>query len=351
MESDEYKVMSSPEMIYKSMLEDVKKAKKEILLETYIYGDDKVGREFRDELTKKALEGVKVRVLVDAWGSSVRKKFFRKLIDAGGKVRFFRKFRHAWRIFTENHRRNHRKLLIIDKQVSYIGSINITASCLKWEELVIRINSPLTIQLKKSFNKTWNRFNILKIKRMKGIFYEGFEILHDFPSGKMSFTGRRYIKLISKAQKEILITTPYFLPSQRIRRALRKAAKRGVEIKILLPKTSDVRILDLFRNRYLRKLCQKGIDVYYYPKILHSKLLIIDDKFFLMGSSNLDYRSFMHQFELNLVGGDEGLISELKKHFYKNLKISELSLCEVHYNPKLFTRLFEKILEPIREFF
>ena len=350
MELEEYKILYSPEKIYNHMLEDISKAKKEILLETYIYSDDKIGKEFREELTKKALEGVKVRVLIDAWGSGVKKKFFKKLILAGGKVRFFRKFRHTFKIVSENHQRNHRKLLLIDKKISYIGSINITSSCLKWEELVIRFHDPLAVKLSASFNRTWKRFDIFKIKKTKRIIYKDFQILPDVPTGKISFTGRKYVQLISKARKEILITTPYFLPSQRIRRALRRAAKRGVKIKVLLPKVSDHAVLDSFRNRYLRRIYHDNITIYYYPKILHSKLLISDDKFFLMGSSNLDYRSFMHQFELNLLGKNKKLISDLKKHFYRNLLISVISDSKVSHKQSILSNFLERIIHPFREF-
>jgi cardiolipin synthase len=345
-----YEILFSPEKIYSSMLSDIKRAKKEILLETYIYGNDRVGKEFREELTKKAKEGVKVKLLIDAWGSNVRKRFFKSLINAGGEVRFFRQIRYTWKLISENHKRNHRKLLIIDKEISYIGSINITASCLKWEELVIRVQGPLAIHLGSSFNRVWKRFNILKIKRMKRIFYEGLEILHDFPSGKVSFTGRKYSKLISAAKEEILIITPYFLPSRKIRRALKNAVKRGTDVRIILPKSSDVKFLDLIRKRYIRSLIKNGIMIYFYPKIIHSKMLIVDNNFFLVGSSNLDYRSFMHQFELNILGINKDLVKDLKIYFYNNLKKAELLDNHIIGHGGILSKIFHWLMRPIKEY-
>ncbi len=178
----QYTILSDSEKIYEQMLLDIESAREEIFLETYIFEDDAIGRSFRDLLIKKVLDGVRVRLLIDAWVSSIRKKFFKKFIDAGGEVRFFRELRYALRWFNANHERNHRKLLLIDKEISYIGSINITKKSLKWRELVLRIDSPLTKAFRQLFLKTWKYFNLFTTKKMKKISYEGFEVIPDFPS-------------------------------------------------------------------------------------------------------------------------------------------------------------------------
>src|SRR3989344_6348799 len=134
-----FEIIYNPKKIYKEMLKDIVSAKSSICLETYIYDKDKIGNRFLSALIKKAKEGVKIKLFIDAWGSTVKKDYFEKLIRLGGEVKFFREFRYVIRIFSKNHERNHRKLLIVDNKISYIGSANITASCLNWRELVIRL--------------------------------------------------------------------------------------------------------------------------------------------------------------------------------------------------------------------
>ena len=319
----EFKILSNPSEIYSQMLKDIKSAKKSIYLETYIYDSDKIGDEFRRILTKKAKQGVKIFLLIDSWGSSINKKYFTDFKESGGKFRFFRELRYVFgiiRSFNKNHERNHRKLLIIDKKISYTGSINITAKCLGWRELVLRLEGDISESFYNSFIKSWNLFNKLKnLKKIKPFIYKKFKIIHDAPNHKRKKTHSNYIKLINNAKKEIKIETPYFVPTPKIVNALSNAVKRKVDVKIILPKVSDVRLTDILRRLYLGKLHKKGVKIYFYPKVLHSKLLIIDDNFFLLGSSNLDYRSFIHQYEINLLGEDKEIIKRLKKYFKETL--------------------------------
>lgn len=317
-----YSLLHEPRKIFDYMLKDIASAKKEILLETYIYDKDKIGKEFRDLIIKKAKEGVKVRLLIDWWGGTAKKSFFRELISLGGEVRYFRKLRLSPKIFRANHERNHRKLLIIDEKIAYIGSINITNSCIDWKEIVFRMDGLISKAFKKAFKRTWRIHNLFKNKNAKKIIYEGFEILEDIADGKHNVSARTYHKLIKNSKEEVLIVTPYFLPSKILKRDFKKAIKRGVKVSLILPENSDVTTLDKFRNRHLGKLHKIGVNIYFYPKVLHSKILVSDNQF-LIGSSNLDYRSFRHQFEINLFGKDEQMTLSLKKHiqwFIKNSK-------------------------------
>ncbi|MDO8459648.1 MAG: phosphatidylserine/phosphatidylglycerophosphate/cardiolipin synthase family protein [Nanoarchaeota archaeon] len=315
-----FEVLSEPTKIYKRMLEDIKEAKVFIYLQTYIYEPDAIGKKFRDALIKKAAEGVKVRLLLDAWGSTADKRYFKKLIDLGGEVIYFREFRYVIRVFSKNHERNHRKLIIIDDKISYIGSANITASCLNWRELVMRLDGKVTPRFTELFMQNWESSKGLTPKKIKSVLHKGFEILPDVPSALYRITEKKYIKLIGRAKNKIMIETPYFVPSPGIRNAFSKAARKGVKIEVIIPYISDVRIVDMVRERFLGRLYQQGIDIYYYmPRNSHSKLLIVDDKFFLLGSSNLDYRSFIYQYEINIVGENRYMIKELKKYFYQTL--------------------------------
>lgn len=346
-----YKILSEPEKVFASMLRDIRSARKEIFLETYIYDDDKVGREFLSELVKKAEVGVKVRVLVDTWGSSVKKKFFRKLVEAGGSVRFFRELRYAWRWFNANHERNHRKLLIVDKKISYLGSINVTANGMSWRELVLRFEGDISLKFRKSFLDSWKRFNLAKSEKMRRFLHEEFEIIQDSPLFGHVPTERSYRRLVRKARSEILIETPYFVPSIGVRKALKRAVERGVVVKLLLPRRSDLSALDILRNRYLGKLYRDGVKIFYYDGVLHSKLLVIDDKFFLLGSSNLDYRSFRFQYEVNLLGKNVGLIRDLRKFFVRGLKSAKEFDYDVWQKRHWVSRVGEWFFGWIREYF
>lgn len=348
----EYEVFSDPGKVYDKMLFDIGEAKTEILLETHTYDDDDIGRKFRDVLLAKAREGVKIRLLLDFYDCNVDKSFFRELIVAGGEVRIFKKYRYtALSYLRTNHQRNHRKLLLIDRAVSYFGSMNITASCLGWRELVLRICGGITNSFRISFYRTWKRFDLFRSRRMRKIKHEGFEILQDFPSRRHGVTERSYVRLIKKAKREVLIETPYFLPPRSVRRALKRAAKRGVKVVIVLPVISDVKYLDAFRNRYLGALHRKGVEIHYYPKMSHSKLLIVDEESFLFGSSNLDYRSFRHQYEINVLGRDEAILESLKFYFREGLGETIPFDYSVWEKRHFLSHAWEGIMNPFRRYF
>jgi len=344
-------IYSEPKKFYKKMLEDIESAKNYIYLETFIYRDDIVGRAFKNALTKKATEGVKVKLLIDAWGVTINKKdYFKQLIKNGGEVRYFREIKYVIRFFTKNHERNHRKLLLIDGRISYIGSANISTEFYNGREMVIRIDGDITKLLEKIFLNSWENAGKLNKKRIKRIIYKSFEIVQDFPSEIHRITERKYVNLIKKAKKEILIETPYFVPSRGVRKAFASVIKKGVKIKILIPKISDVALMDVVRGVYLGIIYRLGVDIYYYKQPLHSKLLIIDNKQFLLGSSNLDYRSFHHQFEINLIGNDEKITRELRKSYYTALANSELFSYKKWKQRSSVKKIYELFLLLVRKY-
>lgn len=346
-----FKVYEDPKEVFKEMFKDLKYAKKSIFLETYIYDNDKIGRKILNILTEKAKEGLKIKLLLDAWGGTAKKPFFNKLIKKGGEVRFFREIKYLVRFFSKNHERNHRKLLIIDDKITYLGSMNITASCLKWRELVLKIESDITKNFVKSFYQSWEMYGDLNKKRVDTILHREFEILQDIPSYIQRVTEKRLYKLISKAKKEILIETPYFVPSLKLINLLGKAVRKKVKVMLLIPYKSDVRIVDVVRNRYLGRLYKKGVKIHYYTKkILHSKLLIVDDDFFMLGSSNLDYRSFIHNYEINLVGKNKQIIKDLKEFYHKGLKDSIDFSYEEWKQRSSLGKILEIFLQLIKEY-
>jgi len=345
----QFKLFSEPKEIYESMLSDINSSKESILLETYIFRKDAVGKRFIEALTLKAKEGVKVKLLLDSWGTSLKKSHFSKLIKNGGELKKVREIRYVFNWFSKNHERDHKKLLIIDDKITYVGSCNITSECLNWRELVLRLEGEISQRFKKFFYFTLENAKI--VNNLKEIFQGDFQILYDFPSSKFRLGEQKYKELIDSAKKEICIETPYFVPSFIIRKAVYKAIRRGVKVRILLPYIGDVKIMDIVRNRYVDNLYRKKAKIYFYtPKILHSKLLIIDNKFFILGSSNLDYRSFMHQYEINVLGRDKKIIRSLKKFFENGIENSVKFNYTLFKSRFSFVKFLEKVLKKFEKY-
>jgi cardiolipin synthase A/B len=351
-----YHLVNTPAEYYDAMLVDIASAKKYVYFEIYKFYDDEIGKRFREALTRKAAEGIEVRLLIDSWGASVPDDYFTELKDQRGEVRFFLKIKFVIDFFTKNHRRNHRKILVIDDKVSWIGSANVTAYSLSWRELMLRIEDEhLASSFKKVFNldfKLYNKYFFEKNSYIRLIRTRDFEIVRDVPSITKKRINKKFIRLIKNADREILIETPYFLPGYFLRKALINACKRGVIVKVILPRRSDVMLIDILRNRYLGPLHQEGLKFrYYMPGVLHAKAMLVDKEVFAIGSPNFDYRSFRYMHEIVIIGREETIIKQLDEHIHETLKNSE----PFDYNtwlarPRL-QMFVEWLLLPFRHFF
>ena len=179
-----------------------------------------------------------------------------------------------------------------------------------------------------------------------------FQIIYDLPSESFRPVEEKYKSLIDGARKEICIETPYFIPSFIIRQAIYKAIRRGVKVKLLIPNISDHwLIVDILRNRYLGNLYRKKVEINMFkPGNTHSKLIIVDDEFFLLGSSNLDYRSFIYQYEINLLGKDKRIITALKKYYASGIKESVKFNYRSWRKRSSFTKFLELLLKKIERY-
>lgn len=348
-----YHIFDDPIRYYTSMLEDIENAKHYIYLETYRVGNDSIGIKFRDALTKKARQGVKIKVLIDSWGgNSIPDYFFEELKSNQGEIRYFEKLKFNFDFFTKGHHRNHRKLLIIDNTISYIGSTNITEYNLNWRELVMRLKSGIALKFKNLFEEDWENYNkyvIDKKANSRMVRYETCEILRDVPSISSQRINKRYVQLIKKAEDQVLIETPYFLPGYLLRKALMDAAKRGVHVTIILPKHSDVGLVDILRNKYLGNLYKSGINfLFYIPHNLHAKVMLIDDTRYSIGSSNFDYRSFRYMYEIVLIGQRKDVMDQVETHFAETIKNAQNFDYERWLHRPVINKFFEWILLPFR---
>ncbi len=351
----QYTFFSDPLKMYISMLSDIEKAKHYVYLETYRFGRHAIGQKFRYILQKKHREGVEIKLLVDSWGSASHRNFFHELIKLGAGVRYFKKIKLTFDGLTKHHRRDHRKLLVIDNKITYIGSSNITDHCFNWRESNLRIYHDIALAFRRVFLQNFDLYNKRfydKIAFTRVIDYDEFRIIRDVPSTLMQPTKKQYLELIKTAKNEIIIETPYFLPSGLIRKALNEAGKRGVKVKIIIPKRSDVGIIDVLRNKYLGQIHTENVHIYFYlPQNLHAKIFIADRKTFIIGSSNFDYRSFRFQYELNLMGENKTITNLIVKHVRETLSECESFDFDLWIKRSPVQKFFENLLVPFRHLF
>ncbi|MFO7874820.1 MAG: phosphatidylserine/phosphatidylglycerophosphate/cardiolipin synthase family protein [Bacteroidales bacterium] len=351
----QFRLISDPLAYFTLMLNDIKKATRYIHLEIYRFRNDPVGVRFRDYLVNKCREGVEVRLLIDSWGASSGHSFFQELIDAGGEVTFFKKIRFNWDAFTKSHRRDHRKILVIDDEITYIGSGNISNYSLNWRESMFRIKGPIAKTFRQVIDENFkihNKYFYDKPGYAKPLLYNGFEIIRDVPSMTYQPVKKKFFQLINEAKREIIIETPYFLPGSNLRKALVMAARRGVKVFVHIPRKSDVRIMDVLTSKYMGELAETGIRLFFYlPQNLHAKLFIVDRTSFVVGSSNFDYRSFRYQHEVCLAGEHKSLVRQLVNHANETRKESVPFNYETWSHRPIIQRFFEWVLIPFRHLF
>lgn len=350
-----YQLYNDPWEYYNMILEDIRKAKTYVYIEIYRFGSGNIGERFRNVLTQIAKKGVEVKILIDSWGTAVSTSYFNEMIKHGGEVRFFQKIKFFIDFFTKNHRRNHRKMVMIDDRITYIGSANITGHSLNWRESVLRMESPITKTFKKIFQEDFNNYNRYVFKKpylTRIIKSHGFEILRDVPSITRQRIKKRYEWLIRNARQNVFIETPYFLPGFLLRKTMIAAAKRGVSVNIITPKHSDIGLVDVIRNRYLGQLFRNNINIWYYYRCnLHSKIVFIDKEIFCIGSSNFDYRSFRYQHEIILQGTEKSISTQIDHHINESLRYSEPFDYEDWKKRPFIQKFIEFIFIPFRHLF
>jgi cardiolipin synthase len=350
-----HRLFDDPMDLYSSLLKDIEQASNYVYIETYRFGNDSIGKKFRDALTRKVREGVEVKLLIDSWGSLVSNHFFNDFIHSGGEVRFFKKIVYSFDFFTKNHRRNHRKLVLIDDQIAYLGSANITGYSLNWREMVIRLSGGITVPLKKTFYESWkiyNKYIFNKLSFKKTINYQGYIIVQDIPSIYRQMIKKKYEMLVRLAENELIIETPYFIPGYVLRKELMDAARRGVSVNIIVPKHSDVTSVDVLRSKYLGPLHKAGVKIFFYTRDnLHAKCMVIDNDIYSIGSANVDYRSFRYMHEIALFGSDADIIRQMNRHLTGTLENCEEFSYEKWLRRPRIEKFFAWLLVPFRHLF
>lgn len=340
----------------KAMLEAVRSAKKTIECEQYIFDNDETGIAFFEAFLEKRKQGVRVRLLSDHVGSFY---FFSsewpgKLRDAGVEVQFFNII-SPWRLdnFTRWFFRDHRKLMVVDDTVGFIGGVGIAGYMKDWRDTHLRIEGNIALALRENFDEIWSKSKRRTIFgfRLRRHTAKKFEYLTNAPRYRERFIYHTLIDAVRSAKHSILLTTPYFVPDGRFFRAIRLAARRGVNVRLIIPERSDVRWFHIATHSYLGRLLKSGARVFKYQSaILHAKTVVIDGNWATVGSLNLDNLSFLWNYESNIVSSDQKFIGELARHFEEDIRNSK----EIHFaewqNRPIFDRMLEYISLPIHRF-
>lgn len=321
---------------FSAILDAISQAKKHVHLEYYIYEPDATGTQFRDALIERAKAGVKVRLLLDAIGSaSIGGSFLKPLIDAGAEVAFFHITRIRWRLLWKPkiNLRSHRKIVVVDGHYGFTGGINITdeenesVNAAAYRDLHVAVSGDVVRWLQLAFLEDWV-YAGRRAPKEADLFTEPAQarvkaqIIPAGPDSRWESIHRAKVFAISHAHQRVWLATPYFVPSESARMALISAALRGLDVRLIVPANSDSRLVDAAARSYFGELLAAGVQIYCYPKMLHTKALLIDDETIILGSSNFDNRSFRLNFELCILLEDLDLALALSEVLLEDMKNS-----------------------------
>lgn len=356
------KLLFNGEEKFPEVIESLKQAKHHIHIEYYIYENDVIGNLIADILIEKAQAGVEVRFIYDDFGSqNIRKNLVPKLRKAGVEAYPFYKITLIHFANRMNYR-NHRKIIVVDGIIGYVGGINVSDKYINpnrfdlfWRDTHLKLEGPSVLNLQYVFLTDWNYCAVQQIPFSIKYFplteYENStsdQIVQLVSSGPDSdFPNIMYalLQAILLAKEKVHITTPYFIPEKSFMSAIKIAALRGVDVKILVPGISDSVIVNNTSHSYFQEILEVGVKIYTYQKgFVHAKTMVCDEQLAIVGTANLDNRSFDLNFEINAFVYDEQTAKELTKAFEGDLKHSTQLLLDDWINRPFYIRFFEKIM-------
>ncbi len=339
--SNKIEVLADGETTFNSLFEAIRNAKKHIHIQFFIFGDDRISNQLRELLIQKAQEGVRVRMIYDYWGSfDLSKKYLKTLRESGAFVRSFLPLRLRFSRSKINYR-NHRKMVIVDGKIGFTGGLNVADRYIygntlgTWRDTFIRMEGAVVHGLQLSFLVDWY---FVERKFIQGSSYfpkpEKFDNdnLIQIVTGGPDSDWKAILQGISyamvNATKYIYIHTPYYIPPSVLENCIQIAALSGIDVRLLIPVKSDSALSDASTRTYFGRAMEAGVRIYQYNKgFLHSKAIVIDDFISIVGSCNLDERSFGQNFEANAFIYESKTALQLKELFLQDIKgCEELSL-------------------------
>lgn len=335
------KLLLNGENKFPEVLDAIRNAKDHIHIEYYIYEDDEIGRTIADALIQKAKEGIAVRLIYDDFGSrGIRKKLAPMLNENGVQAFPFLKV-HFMPFANRLNYRNHRKIIVIDGVTAFVGGINVCDKYINrkdrpkqlyWRDTHLRIDGPGAQYLQYLFLCDWNFCAGENLQPNKSFFpvhkvnpeaghNKIVQIAASGPDSESPTILFSILQAINLATEEILISSAYFIPGDSLMDGLSIAALSGIKVKLLVPEKSDSKVVDAAARSYFNDLLKEGVEIYLYQKgLLHAKTMVTDKKIAIVGTANMDFRSFDLNFEVNAIVYDKEIAKELSDAFNRDLK-------------------------------
>ncbi len=336
----EFRLYTESPPLIAAMIADIAAARQRVWMETYIFLDDPAGQAVADALCERATAGLDVRLMIDGFGSfSTPAALIKKMQDAGVQVHVFHSLSQALRgprILQALNQRNHRKLLIVDNQVAYFGGMNVVdqsgiqtaeeakarhlPSSAGWRDVHARMVGPRQAEIAVLMDRLWRRVrheprgkpSRWRVPRFSHVSDESIYFFDSRPTFKDRRPHRALVPLMRQARQEITLSMAYFLPMGRVLRALVRARKRGVRVRVIVPGQSDVRLVQWATRHFYEYLLKRDIEIYERrDRMLHSKAMVIDNCWSVAGSCNLDARSLRINLEFFAVIRSEPLAAAL----------------------------------------
>jgi cardiolipin synthase A/B len=325
--NNEVKILINGEQKFASLLEDLNNASHHIHLEYYIFEEDEIGTKIIDRLISKAKDGLEVRFIYDDVGSTLSLNIRKRLKKAGVLTVpimpvYFPKFSKA-------NYRDHRKIVVIDGKVGYVGGINVADRYVNkkgrkyWRDTHLRIVGNAVHSLQIAFLLNWYYatkekigFNNELFPKIRSSANQCVQIAGSGPDTDWASIMQAFFVAISSASKRVWITTPYFIPNEPVLTAIKTAALSGIDVQIIFPYTADSKIVHYASLSYMKEVLEAGVKVHLYTNgFIHAKTLLVDDVFSSVGTANMDYRSFDQNYEINAMVYSERTAKELAQQF------------------------------------
>lgn len=355
MRENNIELLCDTALFIEKLLASIKSATSHIHLQFYIFENDATGLRVRDALCEKAREGVEVRVIYDSVGClSVKPSFFDEIRRSGGYVESFLKVRFP--LFTNKvNYRNHRKVVVIDGTTGFVGGCNIADRYLKginggvWRDTMLMVRGSGVYALQSSFLVDWY-FTNGSLVSGKRYFPELpscngtalMQVLTSNPIGKWSTISGGLAMTLARSDSYVYLQTPYLMPNDKVLSAMQNAALAGVDVRLMIPERSDSRLADYATRSFIEELLKAGVKIYIYNKgFMHAKTLVSDNMLSVVGSANLDFRSFDYNFEVCAYVYDAGLARDMRAAFMNDISdCTQLSLRDFSQR-SLFVRCLE----------
>lgn len=336
LDKNDVQLLKNGNQKFEYLFEDISNAQNYVHLEYYIFEEDDLSKRLIDLLGKKVKEGVKVRLIMDGLGSNPSRRFLKYIRSKGILCTEFLPITISY--LSDTNYRNHRKVVIIDDAIGYIGGINVSQKYLNmegdslyWRDTSIRIYGDAVFNLEIQFCITWHftEGESYLIKPPPSFLslttpFNGYSTIAFSwcgPSSEAPYCLETIIIAIQKARKSIFITTPYFVPDEALLSALSIAAASGVEVKMIVPNKGDSRVVQWASNSFLKPLLKRGVQIYQYQKgFMHAKTMVIDEQLSMIGTVNMDLRSFYINFEVAGWIHNPEIAFEMHELFFEDLK-------------------------------